>query len=85
MSKPTGKPTHPPRHARGWALYTPTGWIFTESVRRSRRDVIDYANNDAALTWNWQKYRKKGFFIAKVEIVPAGRAALEDATRGRGE
>jgi len=58
------------RSAKGWALYTRTGWIFTESVRCRRREVVQYADMDAAPGWNWVRYRKNGFFIAKVDIVP---------------
>lgn len=58
------------RAAKGWALFTPSGWIFHDSVRLTRRRVVEYANNDAAPTWDWERYRKRGFYIAKVEIRP---------------
>lgn len=71
------KPTEA-KAAKGWALFTSNGYIFTESVRRTRGAVVEYANNDAAHGWNWERYRRNGFFIAKVEIVP-GRAALSNS------
>lgn len=58
------------RAAKGWAMFAPKGWIFHDSVRYTRRQVVEYANNDAAPTWTWEKYRKRGFYIAKVEIRP---------------
>jgi hypothetical protein len=58
------------RTERAWAMFTPSGWIFHSSVRRTRRGVVEYASNDAAPTWTWAKYRKRGFYIAKVEIRP---------------
>lgn len=59
---------HSDRPTQAWALFTPKGWIFESSVRRTRREVVEYANNDAAPTWTWEQYRKRGFYIAKVEI-----------------
>lgn len=58
------------RPARGYAMYTRSGWIFIDSVRRTRREVVAYADNDAAPGWNWDRYRQAGFFIAKVSIIP---------------
>lgn len=51
-----------------WAMFAPKGWIFHESVRRTRGEVVEFANTDAAPTWTWEKYRKRGFYIAKVEV-----------------
>lgn len=59
---------HSDRPTQAWALFALKGWIFEFSVRRTRREVIEYANNDAAPTWTWEQYRKRGFYIAKVEI-----------------
>jgi len=53
---------------KAWAMFAPKGWMFYESVRRTRRLVVEYADNDAAPTWTWEKYRKRGFYIAKIEI-----------------
>lgn len=58
------------RKAAGWAMYSAYGWIFTDSVWSRRSEVVAYANNDAAPGWNWAQYRKRGFYIAKVDIVP---------------
>ena len=57
-----GKPS------QAWALFAPKGWIFHDSLRRTRGAVIDYANNDASPGWTWARYRKLGFYIAKVEV-----------------
>lgn len=56
------------RLAKGWALFTPRGHIFYDSVRRTRAQVMSYANANGAPGWNWKKYRNKGFYIDKVEI-----------------
>lgn len=68
-----GKLTKLPRPSRGWALFTPQGWVFNSSVRILRSQVVDFANNDAVPGWDWKRYRKSGFFIAKVDIIPASR------------
>lgn len=52
----------------GWALFTPNGHIFHDSIRMRRFQVVEWAINDAAPTWTWDKYRRNGFYIAKVEI-----------------
>lgn len=56
------------RTETAWAMFTPNGWLFHGSVRRTRREVAAYADGDAVPTWTWAKYRKRGFYIAKVEI-----------------
>lgn len=71
-------PIRQPRAARAWALFTPTGWIFTDSCRRRRSEVVSYADTDAAPGWDWERYRKRGFFIAKVEIIPLSARAQRD-------
>lgn len=55
---------------QAWAMFAPRGWLFHDSIRRTRRGVIEWADNDAAPTWTWAKYRKNGFYISKVEVRP---------------
>lgn len=52
-------------------MFAPAGWIFMDSVRRRRSEVIHYANTDAAPGWDWKQYRKRGFYIAKVDVFPS--------------
>lgn len=60
-----------PKPVRAWAMfYPPSEHIFTESCRRLRSQVVAYADNDCATTWNWSRYRKAGFRIIRVEIHP---------------
>lgn len=53
---------------QAWAMFTRGGHLFFDSVRGRRFQVVEYADADAAPGWDWKRYRRNGFYIAKVEI-----------------